>query len=103
MKRLAFILPILLMACSDPITVVKAVDDRSRLKVEGAPPGAMLLIDGKSMGSAADYAGDPGVLLVDPGTHVVEIKAGDRLLLSQKVFFGGGEQRSIVVPPVVTK
>lgn len=99
MKRLALALPLILLACAQPVTVVRAVDDRPRLLVEGAPAGAQLFIDGKGVGDAAAYAGNPGVLLVEPGTHVVEVKVGGNLVFSQKLFFGGGEQRKIAVGP----
>ena len=90
-------LPLLLLACAEPISVTRTLDDRPRLLVQGAPQGALLLVDGKPMGEAATYAGNPGVLLVEPGTHLLEVKLGESLLLSQKVFLGGGEQRTLLV------
>ena len=97
MKRAILILP-LLLACADPVTNVRTVDARPRLLVQGAPMGAVLFVDGRPMGEASAYAGSPGVLLLEPGTHVVEIRAGQTLLLSQKVFLGGGEQRTLTMP-----
>ena len=97
--RLVFLaLPLLLLACADPVTVVRTVDARPRLLLEGAPRGAVLYIDGMRLGEAAAYGGDPGVLPVEPGTHIIDVKDGERLLFSQKVFFGGGEQRTLVIP-----
>jgi len=103
MRHALLALPLLLLACADPVTVVRAVDARSRLLVEGAPRGAILYIDGKPLGEAAAFGGNPGVLQVESGTHIIEIKEGERLLLSQKVFFGGGEQRTLVVPKEVVR
>lgn len=97
MRIAALVLPLLLLACAEPVTVTRAVDNRPRILLRGAPQGAVLFLDGKPMGDAAAYAGDPGVLLVEPGTHVFEVKLADTLLLSQKVFLGGGEQRTLVV------
>jgi hypothetical protein len=97
MKRVALAIPLLLLACSNPVTVVRAVDDRPRILVQGAPQGADLFIDGKPLGQAVSYSGNPGVLLVEPGTHLVEVKNGQKILLSQKLFLGGGEQRTVVV------
>ena len=99
MKRAILILP-LLLACADPVTVTRTVDARPRILVQGAPMGAVLFVDGKPMGDASAYAGAPGVLLLEPGTHLLEVRAGQTLLLSQKVFLGGGEQRTVTVPAV---
>lgn len=65
--------------------------------VKDAPKGALLFVDGVSMGQADSYSGDPSVLLLEPGTHVIEVKAGDRLLFSQRIFLGGSELRTISV------
>lgn len=97
MRTAALALPLLLLCCADPVTVTRAVDDRPRILLQGAPEGAVLFLDGRSMGSAAAYAGSPGVLQVEPGTHLLEVRLGETLLMSQKVFLGGGEQRTLVV------
>lgn len=97
MRTAALALPLLLLCCADPVTVTRVVDDRPRILLQGAPEGAVLFLDGRSMGSAAAYAGSPGVLLVEPGTHLLEVRLGETLLMSQKVFLGGGEQRTLVV------
>lgn len=86
------------ICCKAPNTTVRAVDGRSTLKVVGAPVGAILCLDGRQMGGAEDFAGDPNVLAVEPGTHLIEIKKDGQILISQRVFFGGGEMRSINVP-----
>jgi hypothetical protein len=99
MKRAALALSLLLLGCKDPVTVVRAVDDRPRLLIAGAPQGAVLYLDGKAVGPADAYRGEPGVLLVEAGTHLVEVRLGDRVVLTQKVFLGGGEQRTVVVGP----
>ena len=98
MRHALLALPLLLLACAEPVTVVRTVDARPRLLIEGAPRGATLYIDGKPVGEADAFGGKPNVLPVEPGTHVIEVKTGDRLLLSQKVFLGGGEQRTLVIP-----
>ncbi len=97
MRIAVLALPLLLLACADPVTVTRAVDDRPTILVQGAPKGAVLFVDGKPVGSASAYAGDPGVLRVEPGTHVFEVRLGETLLMSRKVFLGGGEQRTLDV------
>ena len=97
----AWALPLLLLACREPVTVTRVVDDRPRILRQGAPAGAVLFLDGQASGAADAYAGRPGVLRVAPGTHRVEVRAGGRLLFSQMVFLGAGEQRTLAVGPEV--
>ena len=86
-KSLAISLMILLAACSVPSTVVKTPDTRPSLAFEGAPEGAVLFLDGVRTGPANQYDGQPNVLRVEPGTHLVTIKRADgAVLLEQKVF-----------------
>lgn len=86
------------ICCKVPNTTVQAVDGRSTLRLVGAPAGAVLFLDGKPVGNADAYSGAPHVLSIEPGTHLIEIKKDGLVLLSQRVFFGGGEMRSISVP-----
>jgi hypothetical protein len=97
MKLAALAVPLLLLACAEPVTVTRVVDNRPRVLLQGAPQGAVLILDGKLVGEASAYAGAPGVLLLEPGTHILEVRLGDALLLSQKVFLGGGELKTLVV------
>ena len=79
----------LLAACAGPSTVVHTVDNRPAIAVVGAPAGAVLFVDGAQVGDAAAYDGNPGVLRVEPGTHLVEIRVGGQPAFSQKVFVEG--------------
>jgi hypothetical protein len=75
-----------LAACAGPTTTVRTVDTRPALALVGAPSG-VLYVDGAAVGDARAYDGEPNVLRVEPGTHVVEIReAGGKLLFAQKVF-----------------
>ena len=86
-KILAISLIILLAACSVPSTVVKTPDTRPSLAFEGAPEGAVLFLDGVRTGLASQYDGQPNVLLVEPGTHLVTVRGADgSVLLDQKVY-----------------
>lgn len=86
-KPLAVSLMILLAACSMPSTVVKTPDTRPSLAFEGAPEGAVLFLDGIRTGLAAQYDGQPNILLVEPGTHLVTVRGTDgSVLLDQKVY-----------------
>jgi len=76
-----------LSACAMPSTTVRTSDTRPSLAFEGAPNGAMVYIDGIPMGDAEKYDGQPGVLVVEPGTHLVTIKDGKgSILLERKVY-----------------
>lgn len=102
MRTLLLSLSVLFLAigCVAPRTTAQAIDGRSTLIVKDAPKGAVLLVDGVAVGPADAYNGEPSVLLVEPGTHLVEVRLGDRLLVSRRTFFGGGEMRTIAVPGV---
>jgi hypothetical protein len=84
------------VACAGPTTVVRTVDTRPAIAVVGAPSGSTLLLDGVSMGEAASFDGNPGVLRVEPGTHEVQIQLGGRAVFTQKVFVES-ELKTVVV------
>jgi uncharacterized lipoprotein YajG len=76
-----------LAACAMPQTVVRTPDGRPSLAVEGAPEGAVLFVDGESVGAASAYNGRPNVLLVEPGSHEIDVRDGvGNVLHRQKVF-----------------
>ena len=87
MRPLLCLLSLLLACISTPSTTVKTPDGRPSLAVTGAPEGSQLFVDGKQMGEAAVYDGRPRVLLIEAGTHLVDVrdKAG-RVLFEQTVF-----------------
>jgi hypothetical protein len=78
---------VLLAGCPMPQTVVRTPDTRPSIAVAGAPAGSMLFVDGQLVGDAPAYSGQPNVLLVEPGTHDIEVRdrAGN-VLFRQKVF-----------------
>jgi len=57
----------------------------------------MLYVDGLSMGRAQQFDGDTNVLVLEPGTHKIEVISQGKSLLSEKVFFGGGEIKTLSV------
>jgi hypothetical protein len=77
---------LLLVGCPMPQTVVRTTDTRPSIAVAGAPPGSTLWVDGRQVGPAPAYA-LPNALLVEPGTHDVEVRdpAGG-VVFRQKVF-----------------
>jgi hypothetical protein len=86
-RGLALTVLLSVTGCTMPSTVVRTSDTRPSLAVVGAPACAVLMVDGNEVGPAATYAGNPTVLRVEPGTHVVEISCpGGASLFSQRVF-----------------
>jgi hypothetical protein len=86
-KLLIVALALSLTACAMPSTTVRTTDTRPSLAFEGAPGGATVYVDGLAMGEAEKYDGQPGVLVVEPGTHLVTVKNRDgSIILERKVF-----------------
>ena len=97
MKRLR-LLAALLAACAMPATTVRTPDSRPSLAITGAPPGSLLFVDGNAAGDAGSYDGQPAVLLVEPGTHVVDVRdSSGRVIFTQTVFVES-ETKTIQVP-----
>jgi hypothetical protein len=94
---LAVGLALALAACVGPTTVVKTVDTRPAIAVTGAPGGTTLFVDGAPVGDPRDYDGNPSVLRVEPGTHVIELRdGGGGVVFSQRVFVES-ELKTVVV------
>jgi len=61
-----------------------------KVAVAGQPTGAVVLLDGKAMGSdSGSWRG------VDPGTHALIVRIGDRTCTSVHLTLGEGEERTI--------
>ncbi len=87
MRKLALALALAAAGCVGPTTTVRTVDTRPALAFQGAPSGTVLVVDGVAVGDPSSYDGNPNVLRVEPGTHVVEIRdRSGRSLFSQRVF-----------------
>lgn len=77
----------LLAGCSAPSTTVRTVDTRPAIAILDAAPGAVLVVDGRAVGPAAAFNGDPTVLRLEPGTHDVEIQdPAGRTVYRQTIF-----------------
>ncbi len=76
----------LLAGCSMPTTTVKTVDSRPGISISGAPDDALLLLDGVKVGNAANYNGEPNILIVEPGTHRVVVQQGATVIFDQLIF-----------------
>ena len=87
MRSIPIAAALALAACAGPTTTVRTVDTRPALALAGAPSGAVLYLDGAAMGDAGAWDGQPNVLRLEPGTHLVELREpGGKLLFTQRVF-----------------
>jgi hypothetical protein len=98
MKRiLTLVAAFALAGCALPNTEVKTGAVRPTLAVQGAPAGSQLFVDGLQMGDASVYNGVTQKLFIEDGVHVVEVRHGGSVLLSQKVLASNGETSTVVV------
>lgn len=86
-----------LSGCAYPHIGVNTTDDRASVGFNNAPEGAILMIDGLNMGLANSYDGKNRVLLIEPGTHKIEIIYKGKHILSEQVFLGDGELKVLSV------
>lgn len=92
MKKLLAILACMqLAACALPTTQVNSGTARPTLTVIGAPANAILFVDGLQIGAAAIYNGAPNTLLIEEGVHRLELRMGNTVLVTQKIYASGGE------------
>lgn len=96
---LTLILLASLSACALPETSVKTGAARPRLSFPNAAPDTILVMDGITIGPAARYDGNPGVLLVEEGTHLLELKRNGQTVHSEKAFVSNGETKAIAASP----
>jgi hypothetical protein len=105
MKTIIFVLlvlsAVLLQGCSYPEPAkIEQKDARPAIGIAGAPEGAVLFVDGLKMGAVSQYDGEAGVLLVESGKHLVEVKnLNGQVLFSQEIFLSGTTTKVIKYNP----
>lgn len=72
-------------------------DERPSIAFSGAPEGSVVFVDGLAMGPAAQYEGGVNILMVEPGNHEIEVRLGDQVFLTRRIFFSGQATRMLVV------
>lgn len=87
----------ILAACSMPATAVRTTETRPSFAIDGAPDGAILYVDGKMIGEANRYDGQPNILVVEPGTHTVVVKGPDGAPLFDRKVYVESEIKTIKV------
>jgi hypothetical protein len=96
---IAVLLALALSACALPQTTVRTGALQPGLIVQGAPSGAVLYVDGLSMGYAQQFDGNPKVLAVLEGVHTLEIHQGTTVIFHDKALFSNGETHPIKLLP----
>ncbi len=86
-----------LSGCSMPGTTVRTTDTRPGLAFEGAPDGSTLYVDGMKIGDPNQYDGQPNVLTVEPGTHVIVVKGADGAPLFERKVYVESELKTLKV------
>ncbi len=86
-----------LAACAMPATTVRTTDTRPSLAFAGAPEGSILFVDGQKIGDPNQYDGQPNILLVEPGTHLVVVKGADGVPLFERKVYVESELKTLKV------
>jgi hypothetical protein len=88
-----------LTACAYPTEQVRTLDERPSIMVSGvAPSDAVLVVDGLVVGAVLGANGVAQAVTIEPGTHVVAVRSGNRELLRQTVFVSGNAIKTIALP-----
>lgn len=88
---IVFVMLFLIYGCTYPTSGVRVLDNRPSIAIQNAPNNAILVVDGIDMGPANNYNGRDKTLIIEPGTHQIEVLSFGKTLLSEKVFLGQGE------------
>ncbi|MGJ3233250.1 MAG: hypothetical protein ACFE0P_15780 [Oceanicaulis sp.] len=91
MLRLFMILAatVSLSACASyPERTVTQGGERGAIALQDAPAGAELFVNGASMGPAAQYDGEAGVLELERGRYLVEVRVGAQTIFQREVYLG---------------
>lgn len=75
-------------ATSYPERTVTQGSERGAIALADAPVGAMLFVNGSPMGLAAQYDGEAGVLELERGRYLVEVRLGAQTIFQREVYLG---------------
>lgn len=86
-----------LSACSWFGSRKHAVPPPTEIVVTGAPADSTVFVDGSPAAAPTETNGQPQVLRVTVGSHVVEIHAGDKVVYREELDVSRGERRVVMV------
>lgn len=58
---------------------------------------AQVLVDGLAMGAAGSYVASQASLRVLPGTHELQVVAGGKVILSERIYLADGVNKTFVL------
>lgn len=96
---LAFVLAGLSACVHYPTEKQSVVDQRPQISfrmndVDGRAEAARVLVDGLDAGRAGEFAEGRAALRVLPGTHIIQVVLGERVLLMERTYLSDGVVRS---------
>jgi len=94
-KVIIFLVFSLLWGCSYPVRKVVNADSRPGIVFDGASADDEVFLDGIKVGRAIDFSGTPNVMLVESGTHRVQVRKGSGVLVLEEKFFIDADVRVI--------
>ena len=65
--------------------------------LDSSARAARVEVDGLDMGRVGEYIEGEGALRILPGTHLLRVTSGARVLLEDKIYLGDGVNRSFIV------
>lgn len=93
----AVICLIAVTSCAYPTSSLHQGGQRPAIGFSGAPPSAVVFVDGMEMGQASRYDGGEHVLIVESGPHSVSLKQDGNVIYKKSIYLGSGETRIIEV------
>ena len=75
-----------------------AEDNRARLVIKDAPPDSVLLINGDTVGRAADFGDEDSAFRLSQGNYVVDVWQASEQRLTSTVIATDGTVQTITVP-----
>jgi hypothetical protein len=75
-----------------------AEDNRTRLIFQNAPPDSVLLINGETVGRAADFGDEASAFRLSQGNYVVDVWQASEHKLTSTVMATDGSVQTITVP-----
>ena len=83
-----------------PTEKQSVVDTRPSISFRGASDGnasARVIVDNLDMGALGEFVEGRSSLRLLPGTHLVRVVLGSRLLLEERLYVGDGTNKTLLV------